>query len=55
MPWTIAIIFGLLWALALASSYTFGGYIHLLIIAAALVVTYQVIKNRRDRRSKKGA
>jgi hypothetical protein len=54
MPWVVALILGLLWALAVISSYTFGGYVHLLIVAAALVVAYRLVKNRLDRRFKKG-
>jgi hypothetical protein len=54
MRWIIAIICGLLWTLAMASSYSFGGYIHLLIVAAVAVVAYQVIKDRRDSKFKKG-
>ena len=54
MPWVVAMIFGLLWALAVISSYTFGGYVHVLIVAAALVVAYQLIKSRSNRQFKKG-
>lgn len=54
MRWSIAIILGLLWMLAMLSSYTLGGSVHILIAAAVLVVTYQVIKNRQDNMFKEG-
>ena len=54
MPWAIAIILGLLWALAMVSSHTFGGYVHFLIAGAVVAAIYQVIKNRGDNKFKKG-
>ena len=38
MLWTIAVILIVLWALGLVSSYTMGGFIHLLLIIALIVV-----------------
>jgi hypothetical protein len=46
MMWTIAVILALLWACGLAFSYTWGGYIHLLAVAAGLIV----IRNMRSSR-----
>jgi hypothetical protein len=47
MLWTIAVVLLLLWALGLVSSYTMGGFIHLLLIAAVVVVLVRVITGRR--------
>jgi hypothetical protein len=47
MLWTIAIILFALWALGLVSSYTLGGFIHLLLILAVVVVLFRVIQGRR--------
>jgi Mg/Co/Ni transporter MgtE len=47
MIWTIAIIFGLLWALGLVSSYTLGGYIHILLVVAVALLLFRVIAGRR--------
>lgn len=45
--WTVAIILLVLWALGLVSSYTLGGFIHLLLIVAIIVVLFRVIQGRR--------
>jgi hypothetical protein len=47
MLWTIAVILFLLWALGLVSSYTLGGFIHLLLVAAVIVVLVRIIQGRR--------
>jgi len=47
MLWTIAIILFVLWALGLVTSYTLGGYIHILIVAAVILVLIRVIQGRR--------
>jgi hypothetical protein len=47
MLWTIALILAVLWLLGLATSYTVGGFLHLLIILAVVVVLIQVIQGRR--------
>jgi uncharacterized protein DUF5670 len=44
---TIAIILVLLWLLGLVSSYTMGGFIHLLLVIAIVVVLVRVIRGRR--------
>jgi hypothetical protein len=46
MLWTIAVIFLLLWAVGLVSSYTLGGFIHLLLVLAIIVVLIRVIQGR---------
>ncbi|MGR0480900.1 MAG: lmo0937 family membrane protein [Candidatus Electronema sp. VV] len=45
--WTIAVILLILWALGLVSSYTLGGFIHLLLVVAIIVVLFRVIQGRR--------
>ncbi|MDD5160120.1 MAG: lmo0937 family membrane protein [Sulfuricurvum sp.] len=47
MLWTIAVILLVLWALGLVSSYTLGGFIHLLLVIAIIVVLIRVIQGRR--------
>ena len=47
MLWTIAVIMLVLWVLGLVSSYTLGGFIHLLLVAALVVILIRVIQGRR--------
>jgi hypothetical protein len=47
MLWTIGIILLVLWAVGLVTSTTMGGFIHLLLVAAVVVVLIQVIQGRR--------
>jgi uncharacterized protein (DUF58 family) len=47
MLWTIAVILIILWALGLVSSYTMGGFIHILLVIAIIVVLIGVIQGRR--------
>jgi len=47
MLWTIAVILMVLWLLGLVSSYTMGGFIHLLLVLAIIVVLINVIQGRR--------
>jgi len=47
MLWTIAVILLVLWALGLVSSYTLGGFIHLLLVLAIIIVLIRVIQGRR--------
>jgi hypothetical protein len=46
MLWTIAVILLVLWALGMVSSYTLGGFIHLLLVLAIIVVLIRVIQGR---------
>jgi len=46
MLWTIAVILLVLWALGLVSSVTLGGFIHLLLVAAVIVVLVRLIQGR---------
>jgi Family of unknown function (DUF5670) len=47
MLWTIFVILIVLWLLGMVSSYTLGGYIHLLLLLAIAVVLIRVIQGRR--------
>jgi hypothetical protein len=47
MLWTIAAILLILWALGLVTSYTIGGYIHILLVVAVVVVAVRLIQGRR--------
>jgi len=46
MLWTIAVILIVLWALGLVSSYTMGGFIHILLVVALIVVVVGFIQGR---------
>lgn len=43
---TIAIILIILWLLGLVSSYTLGGFIHVLIVIAVIVILVRIIQGR---------
>ncbi len=47
MLWTIAVILLVLWVLGFVSAYTMGGFIHVLLVLAVVVVIIQVIQGRR--------
>jgi hypothetical protein len=47
MLWTIFAVLMLLWLLGLVSSYTMGGYIHLFLILAVIVVAVELIRGRK--------
>jgi len=47
MLWTIATILIVLWFFGLVSSYTMGGFIHVLVAVAVVVVLVRVIQGRR--------
>ncbi|HEX9850118.1 lmo0937 family membrane protein [Candidatus Deferrimicrobium sp.] len=47
MLWTVAVILLVLWALGLVSSYTMGGFIHVLLVVAIVVVLVRVIQGRK--------
>jgi Family of unknown function (DUF5670) len=48
MLWTIAAILVVLWVLGFASAYTMGGFIHILIVAAVVIVLFNLISGRRS-------
>ena len=47
MLWTIVVVLIILWLLGLVSSYTMGGFIHVLLVIAIVVVLVRVIQGRR--------
>lgn len=47
MLWTIFIILLVLWALGLVTSYTMGGFIHVLLVVAIVVLLIRLIQGRR--------
>ncbi|HSU64683.1 MAG TPA: lmo0937 family membrane protein [Burkholderiales bacterium] len=46
MLYTIAVVLLILWALGLVSSYTIGGFIHVLLVLAIVVILLRVISGR---------
>ena len=47
MLWTIFVILLVLWLLGLVSSYTLGGFIHLLLVIAIVILIINLIQGRR--------
>lgn len=47
MLWTIFVILLVLWLLGIVSSYTLGGFIHILLVIAIVVLLLQLISGRR--------
>lgn len=47
MLWTIFVILLVLWLLGIVSSYTLGGFIHILLVVAIVVLLIQLITGRR--------
>lgn len=45
--WTIAVILAVLWLLGMVTSYTLGGFIHILLVIAVVAVLIRVIQGRR--------
>lgn len=48
MLWTIALILLVLWLLGLVSSYTLGGFIHILLVVAIIIVIVNFVQGRRS-------
>ena len=47
MLWTIAVVLIILWLLGLVTSYTLGGFIHILLVIALIVVLVRVIRGEK--------
>jgi len=47
MLFTIAVVLIVLWLLGLVTSYTMGGFIHILLVLAVIVILVRVIQGRR--------
>jgi len=48
MLWTIAVILILLWLVGLVSSTTMGGFIHVLLVIAVVVILVNIIRGRKS-------
>lgn len=48
MLWTIVVILLVLWLLGLVSSYTMGGFLHLLLVIAVIMIVVNLIQGRRS-------
>ena len=48
MLYTIAVVLVILWLLGLVTSYTMGGFIHVLLVIALVVILLQFISGRRS-------
>ena len=48
MLYTIAVVLLVLWVLGLVTSYTVGGFIHVLLVIAIIVIVIQLIQGRRQ-------
>jgi len=47
MLWTLSVVLIILWLLGIISSYTMGGFIHILLVIALLMVLVRVIQGRK--------
>jgi hypothetical protein len=47
MIWTIAMVLIVLWLLGLVSAYTMGGFIHVLLVVAVIMILVRLIEGRR--------
>ena len=47
MLWTICVILLVLWLLGLVSGYTMGGFVHILLVIAIIVIVIRLIQGRR--------
>jgi len=48
MLWTIFVVLVILWLLGLVTSYTLGGFIHILLLLAVVVLVIQLVQGRRS-------
>ena len=47
MLWTVAVVLLVLWLLGLVSSFTMGGFIHILLVVAIILILVRLIEGRR--------
>jgi len=47
MLWTIFVVLLVLWFLGLVTSYTLGGFVHILLVLAVIALVFQLISGRR--------
>lgn len=50
MLWTVCVVLFVLWLLGLVSSYTMGGFVHVLLLLALVVIVFQLVQGSRARR-----
>ncbi len=48
MLYTIAVILGVLWLLGMVSSYTLGGFIHVLLVVAVIMIVFNLLSGRKS-------
>jgi hypothetical protein len=48
MLWTLFIVLLVLWLLGVVSSYTLGGFIHILLVLAVIALVFQLLSGRRS-------
>ena len=48
MLWTIFVVLCVLWILGLVTSYTLGGFIHILLVAAVVLFVFNLIQGRKS-------
>jgi Family of unknown function (DUF5670) len=48
MLWTICVILFLLWALGMVTSYTMGGFVHVLLVLALVMIAVNLMRGRRS-------
>jgi hypothetical protein len=47
MLWTLFVILLVLWALGLVTSYTLGGFVHILLVLAVIILVVNLVRGRR--------
>jgi hypothetical protein len=47
MLWTVLVILVVLWLLGIVSSYTMGGFIHILLVVAVILLIFRLVSGRR--------
>jgi hypothetical protein len=47
MLWTLVVLLCILWLLGFLTSYTLGGFIHILLVAALVILVFNLIQNRK--------
>lgn len=47
MLWTILVILVVLWLLGVVTSYTLGGFVHLLLVVAVVILIFRLVSGRR--------
>ncbi len=47
MLWTLFVILLVLWLLGMVTSYTFGGFVHILLVVAVIVLVVNLLQGRR--------